>query len=170
MLEHADISGHQRRRGEPKHLPERKIPGHDGEHDTERLKRHPRLAPAIWTGSSARKRSRIFGVIAAARRALLGLRDRCLERLPHLEGHQPSQLTAFRFENVRRFSHACCAIRERSQPMLAISSCRAIEGFVHSRRGIRLECEQYVMYIASLSTFQFLVLLRPWPTTASSPS
>ena len=36
MLEHADVPGHQRGRGEPKHLPKWKVPRHDGEHGAER--------------------------------------------------------------------------------------------------------------------------------------
>ncbi len=37
VLEEADVAGHQRRRGEAEHLPEREVPGHDGQHDAERL-------------------------------------------------------------------------------------------------------------------------------------
>ena len=43
VLEQSDVAGHQRRRGETEHLPERKIPRHDRQHDAQRLESDPRL-------------------------------------------------------------------------------------------------------------------------------
>jgi len=37
VLQHAHVAGHQRGRGKPVDLPERKVPRHDGEDDAERL-------------------------------------------------------------------------------------------------------------------------------------
>ena len=58
VLEEADVAGHQRRRGEAEHLPEREVPRHDREHDAERLVADvARLAPRCGRRSSARKRA-----------------------------------------------------------------------------------------------------------------
>ena len=48
VLQQHDVAGHQRRRGEPEHLPERKIPGHDREHGAHRLVAN--VAPAGFRG------------------------------------------------------------------------------------------------------------------------
>ena len=40
VLEQADVAGHQRGREEAEDLPEGEVPGHDGEHDAERVPAH----------------------------------------------------------------------------------------------------------------------------------
>ena len=61
VLEQADVAGGDRRRREPNHLPERKIPRHHGEHDADRLERdEAALAGNIdrLVGEKARARCR----------------------------------------------------------------------------------------------------------------
>ena len=47
VLEYAAVTSYQGRRGEAEHLPERKVPRHDGEHDAERIEVTKALAPSI---------------------------------------------------------------------------------------------------------------------------
>ena len=46
MLQQRAVAGHQRRRGEAEHLPEREIPRHHREHDADRVEGDERFGPA----------------------------------------------------------------------------------------------------------------------------
>ncbi len=69
VLEQPDVAGHQRRRGEPEHLPEREVPGHDGQHRPERLVADE-AAARRWcrTRFVGQQPFGVFGVVAAGRR------------------------------------------------------------------------------------------------------
>ena len=57
VLEQAHVARHQGRREKAEDLPERKVPGHDGEHRADRLITDEALGPPVSTGSSASSRS-----------------------------------------------------------------------------------------------------------------
>src|SRR5205085_4374527 len=99
VLEDADVSGHQRRRGKSKDLPERKIPRHDGEYDTERLKRHPACATFHLHWLIGEKSLGVLSIVGARRSALLRLGHRGPEWLSHLQRHQPPELPTICIEN-----------------------------------------------------------------------
>ena len=116
VLQYAGISRHQRRRGEPEHLPERKVPRHDGEHDAERLERDVGFRRLGLHDLRREMRLGVLGVVVAAERALLGFRDALLERLPHFERHQPGELFLPLAEHGRGLLHRPRALGERRRP------------------------------------------------------
>jgi hypothetical protein len=93
VLEQPHVAGGERRRGEPHGLPEREVPRHHGEHHAERLVVHPADAARVVDERLGRDdRGPVLGVVPAARRALGHLVPRGLDRLAHLERHEPREL------------------------------------------------------------------------------
>ena len=78
VFQQANVSGHQRRRREAKHLPERKVPGHHGEHRTKRLKAHVTLLRIRFDDLIGEMMLRVLGVVAANPGALFRFGDRGL--------------------------------------------------------------------------------------------
>ena len=76
MLEQANVAGRDGRRGEPNHLPERKIPRHHGEHHADRLECDEAALARDVDGFVGEKARRVVGVEAAAARAFRRLFDR----------------------------------------------------------------------------------------------
>ena len=85
VLEQADIACHQRRRGESEHLPERKIPWHDGEDGSERFVMHVAARGGGLRGLVLQKSLSIFGVVTACTRTFFHFFDSRAEQLAHLE-------------------------------------------------------------------------------------
>ena len=113
VFQYAGIARHQRRRCKPEHLPERKVPRHDGEHDAQRLERDVGLRRLGLDHLRREMRLGVIGVVVAAERALLGFRDALLERLAHFERHQPRELFLPLAKNGRGFLHRPRAFGER---------------------------------------------------------
>lgn len=113
VLEQTDIARHQCRCSEAENLPERKIPGHHGEHRTEGLKCDPRLARLHLYFPVAKKRLGIVCVVAAGSRAFLSLGDCPLYRLPHLERHQLPETPLLLLENQCDGAHSLRPVLER---------------------------------------------------------
>ena len=133
MFEQADIARHQCGRRKAKHLPEWKIPRHNRQHSTQRLKSHP-TSTAFHIDVSVREKSLgVVGVVAAGRRAFLCLGDSSLDGLPHLERHQATELAALRIENSCGLAHATRAIGEGSPPVLLVCSQSPIKRLVDAR-------------------------------------
>ena len=85
MLEKPSVSGHERRRREANDLPKRKVPGHDREHDPERLKRDDapaRVRPDLLICEVARRGR---GEVLAGPGALLDLGSGLDDRFAHLQ-------------------------------------------------------------------------------------
>ena len=87
MLQQTGVAGHQRRRSEPEHLPEREVPGHHGEDRPERIEPHEAARGVALVGLVGEKIGGALGVVVAGPRTLLRLGFALRERLPHLERH-----------------------------------------------------------------------------------
>src|SRR5256885_12350387 len=110
MLEKPDFASHHRRCGKTKNLPEWEVPRHDGEHDTQRLERDPALPPVHVHRLIGEEFLGVVSVVVARRRAFLSLGDCRLDWLAHFEGHEPSKLPTFLFEQCGDFAHASRAV------------------------------------------------------------
>jgi hypothetical protein len=103
VLEDADVARHQRRRGEPHGLPQRKVPRHDGQH-------HPKgLIPDICLGCA--DRWRVGGLVGEQLLGVLGVEAKTLgalerfglgrgQRLTHFEGHHGCGFVGLLFQQV----------------------------------------------------------------------
>ena len=112
VLQQAYVARHQRRRCEPEHLPEGKVPGHDGENRADRLIADV-ICPALGlNGLVAQKRFGILRVIPAARCAFDRLINGGLERLAHFGRHDVAECGLLFFENVSRGQHHAGAVGE----------------------------------------------------------
>ena len=114
MFEQPCIPCHECRRGEPKDLPEGKVPWHYSEDHTERLKddvASRRTRADLFFAQIARG---VLRVMPTDRGALCHLGDGGFERFPHLERDQPAVLLFPFFENCGGTIHSLRAISERS--------------------------------------------------------
>ena len=87
MLQDARVPGDQGRRGEAEHLPEREIPGHDGEHRPQGFEANVaprRVRGARLVGQEGRP---VLRVVVAHPGAFLRFRHPLRERLAHLDRH-----------------------------------------------------------------------------------
>ena len=73
VLQHGAVAGHQRRRGEAEHLPERKVPRHHREHDAERVEGHEGLRAVDVDRLAREVRRGVVGEVVAGARALVDL-------------------------------------------------------------------------------------------------
>src|SRR5262249_49163291 len=99
------IAGHQRRRSKADDLPEREIPGHHGENDTERLERNeaPRTLDAhVLAGE---KGMRVLGEEVAAERATCDFRDSITPWLSHFLGAQARIASRTLAQQPRALAH-----------------------------------------------------------------
>ena len=88
MLQNVGISGEENRRRAPDDLPERKVPWHDGEYHAERfVADFGRRPSGELRAFGLEHRRAVFGVVAAALRALDDLGFRGLERFSHFARH-----------------------------------------------------------------------------------
>ncbi len=104
VFEEHHVSRQQRRRCEPEHLPERKVPGHDGEHGAERL-----VADVAARGIGrdvdhfvGQERRAVRRVVPAAARGFQDLVAGGSHELAHLERHEPAETIRVRLEHRRR--------------------------------------------------------------------
>ena len=100
-LSSADVAGHQRRRGEADHLPEREVPGHHRQHRAERL-----IADRVARRAAGAVDDRPAAGIARRARRSSGSRwrtwpprPRRAEQLAHLQRHQPAEGLALAVED-----------------------------------------------------------------------
>ena len=99
VLEQADVAGHQRGREEAEDLPEGEVPGHDGEHDAERIPAH------VGVGRLRCRRVRAQGCGRRGRRSsgrrlahlTISARD-CGDGLAHLGGDERGEFGGFGLE------------------------------------------------------------------------
>src|ERR1044072_2179658 len=119
MLQQPDIASHQRWRRKAKHLPERKIPRHHSEHRPERVKAYVTLLRVRLNNLISEVMRRVFGVVATDPRALFRLRNRGLDRLPHLRRHHLSECLFIFFEYFGGMLHPECTFRHRAASITA---------------------------------------------------
>ena len=120
VLEQPDVAGHQRRRGEAEHLPEREVPRHDREHRAERLVGDEAPRGAGLDGLVGEEPLGVLGVVAAAQRALRRLLDGGLERLAHLGHHQAAERVLLGLEDLGGLEH--------HPPAVGVSSVQGFDG------------------------------------------
>ena len=87
MFEQPDITRHQSRSGKTKHLPEGKIPGHDGQHRTDRQITHKAFLRAGFNDFIGQKFFRVLGIVAARGGALGRLSHGSFVGLAHFQRH-----------------------------------------------------------------------------------
>jgi len=139
MLQDRAVPRGERRGGKAKHLPERKIPRHDGEHDPERLEADVaalRVALARLVGQEG---GRVLGVVLARPAALLRLRPSLGERLSHLQGHGTSVGVGALAQQPRGGMQPGGALCDRAPPPLARRGIRPREHAVELVRVCLLE-------------------------------
>ena len=105
VLEQAHVARHQRRRDETEDLPERKIPGHHGEHRADGLVADEALRAAGIHRLVGQQALGVLGVVAAGGGALGGLLARGLQRLAHFERHDARECVLLRFQDFRGAPH-----------------------------------------------------------------
>src|SRR5579862_9422146 len=105
MLEQAHIARHQGRRGESYHLPERKVPGLDGQDWTERLVPHIALGSAGIDMLVGEEALRVLGVVPAPARALRRLLLRGPKRLAYLQHHDTPEPLLLAIQDVGGCEH-----------------------------------------------------------------
>jgi hypothetical protein len=87
MLQNASVSCHEGRCGEAEHLPEGKVPGHDGEDDPEGTVRHITLGAVGLDLDVGEDRFGVLGVVAAGPGAFVDLCTTLANRFAHLVCH-----------------------------------------------------------------------------------
>jgi len=105
VLKDNGISGHQGRRGAPKDLPEGEIPGHYGEHDSERFERDK--APRGITGNhfASEVFLGVFGEVVTAQGAFLDFGTALSDWLAHLLRYEFREIVAASSEEIRSEIH-----------------------------------------------------------------
>src|SRR5207237_5289536 len=88
MFEQANVTGHQCGRGETEYLPERKIPGHHGENDPERLIPNETLGRVRLNVLIGQMAFSVLSVVTTNPRALLSFLQCGVDWLAHLAPHR----------------------------------------------------------------------------------
>src|SRR5437667_278427 len=99
------IAVHESGRGEAEHLPEREVPGHHGEHDSQRIEADVALGRIGLTGLLGQKAGGLLRVVVAHPGAFLHLRLALDDRLAHLAGHRTGVVSLAPPKRTRRFAH-----------------------------------------------------------------
>src|ERR1700685_619656 len=101
MFQQAHIAGHQCRRKKSKHLPEREVPRHYREHNTERIPSD--IAARVLSLDKLRRENRLtlLCIIAARSGTLSYLGTSGRDGLSHLHDHQLRKLVLFSFQKMR---------------------------------------------------------------------
>ena len=105
MLEQTNVSGHQRRRGKAKDLPEREIPWHDRQHNTQRLEMHVAFRRVGFDNLIREMLLCVLSVIATNPGALLGFLHGGLDGFSHLSRHQPREIVLLDFKDFGDAQH-----------------------------------------------------------------
>ena len=118
MFEETDVSGHQSRRGKPKHLPEWKIPRHDREHRPNRFISDVTAGGVRLRWFIFQKSFRVFRIVTATASALFDFLHRGAKQLSHLERDGAGELILFLFKERSRRHHQLRAFGEWFAPMM----------------------------------------------------
>ena len=101
VLEQHRVPGEEVGGRTPDDLPEREVPGHDGEDRPDGIEPHVRGAAVGFVVARAERLLRGLGVVLRDPRALFCLGDSLGERLSHLESHEPRQVIRLRLQKIR---------------------------------------------------------------------
>src|SRR4029077_14746090 len=139
VLEQADIARHQRRRGESENLPERKIPGHDGEDWSERFVMDVATPGGGQRGLVLQKSLGIFGVEAAPPRAFFTFLESRAEQFSHFERDRAREIFLLLLEQRCRRHQQQRALRKRFATMVVKRALSLLESFFDFQFG---ECRK----------------------------
>jgi hypothetical protein len=114
VLQQHHVAGHQGRRAEPKRLPEREIPRHDGQYGPEGLMGHVALLRRRLHRPVGQEIGAVLRVVAARPRTLLGFGPGLRKGLPHLFGHEGPEGRGVVFEEVGGLLQARGPLVERA--------------------------------------------------------
>ena len=142
MLEQADVAGHESGSGEADDLPERIVPGHDGEDGADGTVADEAFFGAGFDDFVGEYLFGVLGVIAAGGGALYGLGDGGFVGLAHFEGHEMSEFIFVAFEDLGGFQHAAGALGEGSLALGVESGNGELELLLDLGAGKRLESLQ----------------------------
>ena len=95
VFQESHVSRQQGRRRKSKHLPERKIPGHDSENRPERFIMNVTLGCIGLRGLVFQESLSIFGVKPATSNAFRDLLLRCAKQFSHFQRHRAGQPVLF---------------------------------------------------------------------------
>ena len=118
VFEQADVSGHQRRRRKTEHLPERKIPRHDGEDWSERLITNETSRRAGLRRLVFQKSFCVLGVESATARAFLDFFNGSAQELSHFERDDAREFVFLLFEQRGGRCHELRAFCKRFASMM----------------------------------------------------
>ena len=113
VLEQADVAGHQRGREEAEDLPEGEVPGHDGEHDAERVPADVGVVGSGVDGFGREDAGGVVGVVAADGGAFEDFGAGGDDGLAHLAVMSAASSAVSCFEEARELAHAERAVAER---------------------------------------------------------
>src|SRR5215475_6875875 len=113
MFQQTDVSCHQCRSSKTKNLPERKIPGHNGEDWAKRLKMNVTLFCIRIDSLVCKMMLCVVCIVSTSPRTFLSLTDSCFEGLAHFQGHQSAEFVFVTFKDFRGMTHHLCASGER---------------------------------------------------------
>jgi hypothetical protein len=105
VLKHGRVPRHEGRCRKSEHLPEGKIPRHDREDDTQRIKSHERLRTADADCPSCKKALPILCEVVTVKGTLVDFRSSFRERLTHFRRHQLGEFVTPAAEHLRRPPH-----------------------------------------------------------------
>ncbi len=105
MLKQADVAAHQGWRYEAKDLPQGVVPGHDGQHNTQRVPAHIALCVLCFDGLCFQDAFGVLGVIAADIGALRHFKTCGCDGFAHLRDEQRCELVAVAFQQQRKAAH-----------------------------------------------------------------
>lgn len=134
VLEKANVAGHERGRGEPKHLPEREVPRHDREHRSERIEPHVAAAGVDRRLDRLQQFFAVGRVVAADARAFSHLVDSSLDRLAHLQRDRARVVGRIARQDSLRCSQRLRTRRESRLSIAGESSLGPRESEIEVRR------------------------------------
>src|SRR5262249_40878251 len=131
-------------RGEPEHLPEGKIPGHDGEDRANRLIADVSDRALGRNRFVSQKRFGILRVIPTTPGALDCFVDGSLERLAHFGRHDAAEGILSPFKNVGRGQHHARAVSKTCAAITRKNTGRASDLLFDLRISERRECSKHL--------------------------
>ncbi len=143
VLEQAHVAGHQRGRGKTKYLPERKVPGHHGQHGAQRLEGNQAAVGFGVHHLVGQHLGGMVGVVVAHGGAFVHLAAGGLDHLAHFEGHEAGEVFALFAQHLGGAVHQPAALVKIRIAPTQKSRCRTFEGrleffFTHFGEGLYL--------------------------------
>ena len=172
MFEQTHIAGGDGRRSEAEDLPERKVPRHHGEHDTQGLIHDATACSITLNQFISEKRRAMFGVEATDPGTFFDLGAGLTDELPHLQGDQARQLIAPLIELIcHSKQQRTTLVVWRLRPSRGTSVCHRDRAF--DLLGIERGCRSHLPAVEGVDRFKYVTMIGhrnspsadPWPAT-----